>query len=59
MKDILNFIDMHPFLSGAVAFLFLFYCIFFFCTYNNVSEIVQNWDVNWQDGKEDNTNEIE
>ena len=59
MKDILNFIDMHPFLSGAVAFFVLFYCIFFFCTYNNVSEIVQNWDVNWQDSKEDNFKEIE
>jgi hypothetical protein len=55
MKDILNFIDLHPFLACAVAFFVLFYCLFFFCTYNNVSEIVQNW----QDGKEDNINEIE
>lgn len=59
MKDILNFIDLHPFLACAVAFFVLFYCLFFFCTYNNVSEIVQNWNVNWQDGKEDNINEIE
>lgn len=58
MKDLFNFIDLHPFLSGAVAFFILFYCVFFYFTFTNVSSIVEDWEVNWQEGKEDNTDEL-
>jgi len=54
MKDLFNFIDAHPFLSGGIAFFILFYCIFFYFTFTNVNEIIQTWDIDWQEGKEDN-----
>ena len=58
MKDLFNFIDMHPFLAGVVAFYILFYCLFFYFTFTNVSEIVQTWECDWKEGKEDNFEEL-
>lgn len=58
MKDIFNFIDMHPFLAGAVAFYILFYCLFFYFTFTNVNEIVQTLECDWKEGKEDNFEEL-
>ena len=54
MKDIFNFIDMHPFISGAIAFYVLFYCMFFYYTITKIDEIVQVWEEDWKEGKEDN-----
>lgn len=59
MKDILKFIDVHPYMSGGIAFFILFYCIFFYFTYTNISDIVQDLDADWQKNKEDNFNELE
>ena len=58
MKDLFNFIDMHPFLAGVIAFYVLFYCIFFYFTFTNVSEIVEDWDINWKQDKQDNFDEL-
>ena len=54
MREVFNFIDMHPFLAGAVTFYILFYCIFFYFTFTNVSEIIETWESDWKEGKEDN-----
>jgi hypothetical protein len=58
MKDIFNFIDMHPFISGAIAFIALFYCMFFYYTITKIDEIVQVWEEDWKEGKEDNFDEL-
>ena len=58
MRDLFNFIDMHPFLAGVIAFYVLFYCIFFYFTFTNVSEIVEDWDINWKQDKQDNFDEL-
>jgi hypothetical protein len=54
MKTIFNFIDTHPFLAGAIAFYVLFYCLFFYYSLTHTSEIVEDWDINWKQGKQDN-----
>jgi hypothetical protein len=54
METLFNLIDTHPLISGAIAFYVFFYCIFFYCTFTNIDEIVQDWDINWKEGKEDN-----
>jgi len=58
MKTIFNFIDTHPFLAGAIAFYVLFYCLFFYCSLTHTSEIVEDWDINWKQGKQDNFDEL-
>jgi hypothetical protein len=49
METLFNFIDTHPFISGAIAFYVLFYCIFFYYTITKIDEIVQVWDEDWKD----------
>jgi hypothetical protein len=49
MELIFNFIDKHPLISGAIAFIALFYCIFFYYTITKIDEIVQVWEEDWND----------
>jgi hypothetical protein len=49
MELIFNFIDTHPLISGAIAFIALFYCIFFYYTITKIDEIVQVWEEDWND----------
>jgi hypothetical protein len=53
MDIIFNFIDTHPFISGAIAFIALFYCIFFYFTITKIDEIVQVWEEDWNDNFKD------
>ena len=58
METLFNLIDTHPFISGAIAFYVLFYCIFFYYTITKIDEIVQVWEEDWKEGKEDNFDEL-
>lgn len=54
MKTLFNWVDAHPIWAGIIAFYVFMYLLFLYYSIAKVSEIVENFDEDWREGKEDN-----